>query len=871
MNIVAFPVWSTNIFPLANDVKQGGQLMTEYNVRSIDSVGTAEKVKYMIGPSFVHAEEDFKVRIQTDGAGTIISSSTLEIFPGRGVINGHYIESLTPVTIDLLEMNAKAKAEGRPAIKGPLVLGLRAMYSTLPTMAGAMMVDNKDEMYEGIQVVILPKSEFKMPTDVPNQQDKVTAHLKLAEFNFINGAINTVVNNYPQKIKHIDAIRITDFDNLFSDVYIKKTGLNTKKLYVFSGKGTDPKSGKDTWCDATDSLVVWDLNPKLTTTKPGLAQAGFGTTSKGYTQLVVPHKQVDGMLDTSGKTQYYANRVIDLPLADYSKGTAGTVDKKYTNRIKEISQKLHDIYRLPNGKQVGYIQILDVIEDLPSINSNWKIGDYIIVGQDNTLDETIDGIRPPSTMYVLLPGIVTEYTYHSAVKNSAKVPAALTGIELARDSRDVANGEEVNINDPDVYREYFDLTVNYRGSVNTDYFMIALTSGKDVTRYYYTVSQSGERGYSNPVYVTGEIPLAQEDTIGGFYNVPETQLDNGYVFRDENGNLRLLDYGLLRSGTLAYQLGEDFEAPAGITAEELQVHLDDYINQRVAFPNFEHTQNADNPNVIEVTIDISDEEDETEINIYDIDCRFNTSVFLHINGKATEKCTINISDCQRIRIDGNIGGTPTINLYRSCLYYDPNIIDTLNIIKDMSLWYERYEETDANLLVDNMTVRECDAPIVPEDIEFWNPTTPNDNHYMYALQSITFGPDGSIIGCGLFVKNETSANISEGHYVITSTFEIPQGAGLAYPRTKMKKPIKITGSFINAYATSSPVGYMVMDTNFSALSQAYDEYDTSNVVKGSIAFYVNAVHVTNITGMPAGTSIDAWESNAFHCFQGTVL
>ena len=873
MNISLFPVWSTNIFPLANDSKSGGQLMTEYNLRSRESVATPQNVKYMIGPSYCHSEDDFKIRIQTDGAGTIISYSTLEILSGRALVNGHFIESLTNITVDILALNEKAKLEGQPVLKGHLCIGLRAMYSTEPTMAGAMIANNKDEIYEGIQVVILPDAEFKLPTDdkADTQPDLVTAHIKLGEFNFINGAINSVSNNYPEKCRCVSADRIGNIDQLLSDVYVRKTGLNPKKLYVFSGKGTDPATGLDTWCEANDSLMIWDRNPELTTDIPLATQAAFGTDSTGRTQLVLPHKQVDGMTDTNGNTQYFKDKTLNLPLADYNAGTSGTVDKKYTNNIKQIAEDLRNVYRMPNGKQVGYISILDTVEDLPTINSNWNIGDYILIGQDNTLEETLDGIRPPSTMYVVLPGVVTKYTYNTSVENSTQVPPGLDGMELGYDERDVANGEEVNTTDPDVYGMYFDLTSGVRGTIGEDYFVVSLKDGDTVTRYYYTVSQTGDRSYSEAVYVTGEIPLAQEDVIGGFYNVPETQLDAGYVYRDETGHLRLLDYTLLRSGTLAYQLGEDFETPAGITAEEIQANLDEYVNQRVVFPNATQQAESTNPNVINVTIDISAEEEETTINIYELDSRFNSSVYLHINGTATSNCTINIFDCQKIRIDQNIGGESVINLYRSCLYYDSNIIDRLNIIQDMTLWYERYEETDPNLLVDNMTVRECDAPIIPDDIDFWNPSTPNDNHFMYALQSITFGPDGSIVGCGLFIKNETSSNISEGNFVITSTFEIPQGAGLTYPRSKMTKALKVTGSFVNAYPTDEPEGYMVLDTNFSALSQTYDEYDTSNVVKGSIAFYVRALHVTNVTGMPMGTSIDCWDSNAFHCFWGTVI
>lgn len=872
MNISTFPVYSTNIFPLANDSKAGGQYMTEYNLRTRESVGTSQNVKYMIGPSFVHSKEDFLVRIQEDGAGVQISSTTLEILPGRAVVNGHFIESLETVTLDIASLNAQAKLQDQPPISGTnLCIGLRAMYSTEQTMAGAMRANNTEDIYEGIQVVILPRNQFKLPEDVPDQEDQVTAHILLATFNYVNEAINTVVDNYPDKCRYISSDRLGDLEGLLSDVYVTKNGLNPKKLYVFSGKGTDPQTGKDTWCEANDSLMVWDRAPELTTQAQSAPEASFGIqVATGKTVLVLPHKQVDGMTDINGNKQYYKDKTIELPLADYSTGTSGTVNKAYTNHIKEVQEQIHNIYRMPNGKQVGYLSVLNNISDLPTLNTNWNPGDYILVGQDNTVEDASDSVRAPSTMYVVIPGQVQQYTYLTMTTDDTKIPSSLTGIELGRDYLDTANGDIVDTSNPDVYGQYFDISEYVRGQINKDYFVINLTDGNSIKRYYYKVSQAGPYTYSDPMFVTGQIPLAQEDVIGGFYNVPDTSVDSGYVWRDDTGHLRLLDYELLRSGTLAYQLGEDYESPASISTSDIQQYLDEYVNNRIVFPNAAQQQ-KENPTVINVTLDISEEDEDSTINIYQLDSRFGGSVYLHINGSAGSNCTINIADCQKIRIDQNIGGSPVINLYRSCLYYDSQILNRLNEIEDLTLWYTRYEDTDPNLLVNDMTVQACDDPVIPDDIDFWNESTPNDNHFMYALQSITFGGDGNIIGCGLFVKNETSANISEGNYVITSTFEIPQGAGLTYPQKRLNKQIKVTGSFVNSYVINDPSGYMVLDTNFSALSQTYDPYSDDGAVKGSIAFYVRAMAVTNVTGMPAGTSIDAWESNAFHCFWGTVI
>lgn len=875
MNFNVFNANSTNLWPVANDTKNG-QLMTEWNLKSRETVGTNETIQYMSGMSYVHSERDFEVSVLTDGAGQIASSSTLQISEGWGIVDGVFIQSLAPVIVDLLEMNAQAQLEGLPPLKGRLSVGLRAMYATESTVAGTLRTYDSNEIYEGIQLVILPQDEFKLPIDVPTQQDQVTAHLKLADFNFVNGSISSIVQNYPAKIQNVSAERVGNIEKLLSDIYVTKTGLDPRKLYSFAGKGTDDTTRMDTWCDSTGALMIWDANPQAV---DGVAssykEATFGTQTDGKTVLIMPHQNVDGMTNTAGEYQHYADKKLELPLANYSQGTPGTVDRNYTNHIKDVQEQINNIYRMPAGRQVGFIDILNDRSELPTLNNNWKVGDYILVRQDNTMSENYTGTQPPSTMYVVLPGIISAYAYAAKVDNSNQVPSNLTGIEIQKDTWDNTQGDlRVDTTDPDIYGQYFDLSAGFRGQLNVDYFMIHVITGKNsYSRYYYKVSATGNREYSSPVQVTAEFPLAQEEIIGGFYNVPETSLDNGYVFRDETGHLILLDYALLRSGVLAYQLGQDFETAAGTTAEEVQTNLDEYVNSRVAFPNAAQISNSDNPNVINITIDLSAEaaEDNPEINIYNIDSRFNTSIYIHINGSADENTVINISDCQKVRIDSNIGGSPVINLYRSCLYYDANVIDYLSTISDMSLWYERYEEDQPNLLIDNMTVTEVDAPVIPDDLDYWNPSAPNDNHYMYALQSITFGPDGTIVGAGMFVKNESTSNVQEGKSIITSTFALPQGAGLQYPKSKLTKQIKITGSFVNAYATTSPQGYMVMNTSFSALTDATSAYDSNDYTEGVISFLTDAELIQSVTGLPLGIQLDCWQTGSFHCFKGVVI
>lgn len=954
MNFKTFNVATTNIFPMANGAGPGS-LMSEFNLRSRESVATSASVKYFIGPSYTHGPDDFKISVQTDG-DTQVSSSVLMISEGRALINGHYVETLAPMIVDLLEANATAKKNKLDPLKGKLVVGLRVMYSTEATMAGAILPVEDNDIYEGVQVVILPEDKFRLPTDVPNEEDKVTAHIKLGTFNFINGAISSVHNNIPGKYQIVEASRISNVDDIISEGYISKTGLNPNKLYTFAGKGTDPATGLDTWCDSTDSLMVWDKTPTLVTDKPDVTEATFQVdAATKAVKLVIPHKQVDGVKKTDGTLQYYKDRQIKLPIADYATGGSGTVDSNYTKHIKQVAETINNFYHMPAGKQVHYIDVLNTADDLPPINAAWKVGDYVLVNQDNTQDTSSDTSKAPSTMYVILSGVIQSvkffskfgYTYNDVktfsgqadgdkiycladqaiynIKSHTQLinqptnwatgyftyftkindlyyPVPKTSVPpefqpniyysctVVKDKYEPLPGVQVGIEyisdipntgiSPD---DILDQTAmfgipksEYRGQVDSDY-LIAEYQDKEgrIARYCYKVQTSNKYQYSTPIMLTGSIPLAQETVIGGFLNVPDTAVDGGYIIRDDNGHLRLIDYSLLRSGVLAYQLGEDFETPSGVDIASIQTYLDEYVNYRVAFKDTNKiAESKSDPYVINVTInlpDATDDDEETKLLIRGIDSRFNTSVYLHIKGGADSKTTINIMDCEKIRIDSNIEGTPKVNLYRSNLYYDASVINYFTTIDDMKLWYERYSSDDPDLLVDNMTVTEVNAPIISEDIDIWSLEVPNDNHFTYALKSITFGRSGEIVGCEMYIRNDMSNNIEEGRYVIVSKFSLPEGQGLQYPAKRLTKQLKVTGSFVTCYPTTSPAGYMITSTEFTALSQAVDEYTLNPKLSGVISLLCNVFSIDRVVGVDLGTQIDGWQSNSFHIFSGGVV
>lgn len=867
MNFIRFATGTTNIFPIANS-KTGGQLVTEFNIRSKDSVqvgpiSSDDKIHYMVGQSFVNNEDDFSISV---------SGTALIVHSGRAIINGHFFESLVDVSVDIAEANMKLRKNSQTPLLGHLAVGLRAMYSTETTIAGSLKVENELEYFEGVQVVILPSSELKLPADCPQDQSLVTAHIKLGEFEYRNGSALSPTQNYPAKCQYLNVERIANVESLMSDNYISTKGLNPGYLYVFSGKGSN--DNKPTWCNAVDSLIVWDKTSKPVTDKPSIDRAQFSEALDGNVHLYLPHKQVDGWVDSSGRQKYYTPGDIQFPSASYEKNSAGAVTSEYTKTIKKKIESIQT--KMMQGKQRAYIASIadESRSELPPIGSDWTPGDYVLVGTDNSVSEsaTSNMIQSPSTMYIYIGRRVTAVKYASSQPGGTR----LDFIEVETKSA----SDIPNTTDPTTYNAELGISETvYRGEKDSDYiqldYVVVDDNGKEKSRksYFYAVSELGtEKEYSiPPVFLTGEIPLATEDTIGGFLNASESYLDGGYVYRDENGHLRLLDYSLLRSGALAYQLGEDVDIGSGLTHESIQTNLDEYVNDRVAFPTAAQKASAAHEDMIDVSFELSIEDEDNEITIQNIDSRFGCGVYLHISGECNKNTVINIVNCERIRLDLNVSGEgPTLNLSNTCLFYDSDILNEVNYVERLSLWYTKMDSDDPNIAVNGMTVSYLDEITDVQEIDYWNEDVDNDIHYMYAVDSITFNQDGYIIGCGLLIKNKTTENVSTGRFVIVSEFELPQKFGFNYPEKRLVQQIKITGQFITAYPCDEPEGYKINDTKFTALSQYYNS-TTAEVIPGTVSFLSDVEDVPRIVGVTVGTEIDTWATETFHPFEGRVI
>lgn len=997
-NFIVFPVQTTNIFPLANS-HAGGQLVTEFNLRCRDTVTTKSNIEYEVGPSYVHGKKDFHVKAGSDIA---TSSTVLEITPGRAIVNGHYLESFTDIFIDIAQLNSELIAAGEKPYTGKLAVGLRAMYSTEATMSGSMLIEKTNEdtgvdMYMGIQVIIGPQNMMKTPEESGQDISQMKCHLKLATFSFYNGAIRNIVNLH-EKFEWVEAERIGHIDELLQENYVSKKGLDPHRLYTYATK-SDATTGikKDTWCDATRSSFIFDKSPVTSENLPS-DESQFGYDKKsGDTFLRLAHMQVDGMTDSYGNSIYYDDKIMKLPKANYGLNTGGTVDKVYTQNIKRLAQRIEEYYHIQAGKQVYYLEsFTSELTGLPKINSNWDVGDYVLVGLDYVLANQIgtEENRPPSTLYVVLPGYVTGYQFYArSDEDSNAIPDGLLGVELeeitvedepaseteikdtpivhglTEDSiglTPIVPGSEISIQyiqkapvgsgendetivkvlDPDavnystgiidiskisdldlrgaigvptttasykylasdldrIIKDYTD----YRGIPGKDYFTIVYTyKDKDgvshFRKYYYMVRSASPKQWSEAIALTGTFGLATTTTVGGFLNVDDSYQDAGYVIMNEEGHLQLMDYALLRTGVLAYQLGENLTLPTGIDTTEVQNYLDDYVNQRVAFPNVNQIKNSANPNVIDIYIDLVAEEEPTTINIYDIDSRFNTSVYLHFSGSADQNTTINILDIQKVRIDRSVlninvkaedggsvpGNGPIINVYRSGLYYDADIMNYImenrtesdvkigfTGMQDITLWYQQYSEKDPKLFVDGMTIRrlgDTSSTLVnTSNIAAWSENAQiNDYHYSIGLHSMTFSGTGEAVGLSILIKNSSTANVEDEYKsIIYNDMAFPNGDDFKYPQMCITKSMKVTGEFITSYPNDAD-SWIVQDTKFSLQLKGYNTDDEATTVRASIAILEQSHLIpADFRGKIASMVLDPWDSRSAHVFFGSTL
>ena len=386
MDFVRFPVSLTTIFPVAN-AKNGSQLLTERNILTRESVANHSVINYVCGPSYTHSQDDYLIN-------ATIGEHILYISGGIALVHGHFVHldsaSNHAIAINIAEANRSAGAGSK--LSGVLYVGLRAMYSNPTTMAASLESDIEDNLYKGIQVVILPPNKFHLPEgdlSSPTPEDQVTAHLFLGEilYSESEGIRSVTPNKHRQEC--LDGDRISNLRSILDKTYVTNEGLDPYKLYTMAGKASSEDASEDWrsyWTDSTDSLIIWDANPQKISSKDTIediwrrndsVSAGdnnpFVTESvfrydntDNKLKLVLPHKQVDGMKNSNGDAIHFAPNVIEVPTANRANGTGGVLDRKWINFLNNLDDKIATMYRMPGGKMRQFIDVLTTRDDLPS-------------------------------------------------------------------------------------------------------------------------------------------------------------------------------------------------------------------------------------------------------------------------------------------------------------------------------------------------------------------------------------------------------------------------------------------------------------------------------------------------------------------------
>jgi hypothetical protein len=166
-----------------------------------------------------------------------------------------------------------------------------------------------------------------------------------------------------------------------------------------------------------------------------------------------------------------------------------------------------------------------------------------------------------------------------------------------------------------------------------------------------------------------------------------------------------------------------------------------------------------------------------------------------------------------------------------------------------------------------MEISQPNVAMTTEDISYWDEDVTGDNHYAYALRSITLSNSGKLIACSLYVSNNSTQPAvidSAQHTIIGGKFKLPKGPALNYPMSCVNSPLQITGTFTTAYLDNTQTKWITTDTTFTAKSGTYS--NANGLSDGTIAFNSNTYLIdSNFTNV---TSIDGWAPGSYHIFYG---
>jgi hypothetical protein len=432
----------TNMFPVANDTN-GGQLVSEWNLKQLDSVMGDPRIQWASYPSYAQTASDFAI---AQVGGTEPASLFIGKTGGlsnRAIIDGHFLEVLGRQRINLLSSSGVGGTIDSSAVleSGTYEIGLVAVYSGDSTLSsqppgretqiagavdGTTKLFGQSGMFGGVAVVIGRvggESRLRTPADCRRTLDRdlVNCHLKLGSFvwqrEVFQGAVGggivdgTVRNYTTEKLQFLGAERIiAGNDSSSHSPFTGKDGVDPSKLYAYSTRppsaDEEGEHNHDMWTDVTfDMLNLLESRMEYDAVADRV-------------MFVAPYKRNPYQLD---------NHPIDrdfrfaFPNANPAfRENAGMMGRFYKSAIDELI-RLNDALgfgQLKNGRLVRIIDELwnyesaDVLTSLPPISNNHNAGDVIWILKDYLANDRDSGrpanpINPsdtdsvPSTMRVI--------------------------------------------------------------------------------------------------------------------------------------------------------------------------------------------------------------------------------------------------------------------------------------------------------------------------------------------------------------------------------------------------------------------------------------------------------------------------------------
>ena len=743
--------------------------------------------------------------------------------------------------------------------------------------------------------LVVPHKQVPNKQSDSNERIIKDARLMLPKANYVTGTPGTVSKEYTDKIKNIG--------KKVEDLY---TGIN------LNGKLRQVLDNLDDKKNLPSINPNWNLDDYIIVAHDFTEVEDGDSREPSTIYIVVPNFVTE--CDIS-QNYYYCTPDNDDYKSSVDLGNSNIGMLSSSDMLKKIVEHV-DKEGKPdflNDKQKSLIEkmIKDKRFRLPVID--------VTVTYKYKLNQSDDGYYSYSNNHKLVyistdvKG-VTKPEYWKYYDNAGDVDKAFSDLH----NYSLPTGIELNSYIGDDAISSFESTYrNYKGKpsyspksayIDADYFLIT-TSGDPIyydipyeviennetktktetvsckvdNRCYKIVTANQGNTWSQPIFLTSDLPYAQTDKIGGFKNVSDTDLDQGYVYRDDDGYLRLLDYSLLRSGVLAYQLGEDYEIPAGNSPEEIQTYLSEYINNRVAFPNSSQLLKASeyqtklnsgnasqlyNPEeIITLTLylpETNDEQSAYNVNIENIDSRFGTAFRVYLDGNCGSDVTVNFRNCEKLKIDINPNCNATINIINCNLWYDSSILNKAANISELTLWHKKLLDTDLDLIVQGMNVSRVSEPTITTNLEFWKQSSTSDVHYNLFLSSLSFSKEGEVIGGSIGIACSVTKFVDDNKpLIVSSEITLDEDNSFTYPKSKMNN-MKISGQFLSSYDTSSDTdkSIMLIDTNFTFLINKNSD--------GNVKSYMNAkVEGSSLDGVELAAT-EPWATGRYNYFGSCI-